>query len=229
MAHQWGNWKPLWLIGARLFTKELRGGDDSNYYGSVSTLLSVFLSWQIFMLSIFFQFCLLFTPPTPPPPPSNNVSSSLPLQFSGFSISFHLQDGWSAAESSAQHECFSSCDNYSIVQYLNRLLSHTHTSAVLLSKIRLNLNFPDITQHLSHSSTVMLSNYILKQCSKVVGCRQLWIIKNICVATLATDAYAVAASSVLMAWHLSQLFCWCILLLVHESLVCNSLFDQKWS
>lgn len=73
----------------------------------------------------------------------------------------------------AQHECFSSCDNYSIVQYLNRLLSHTHTSAVLLSKIRLNLNFPDITQHLSHSSTVMLSNYILKQCSKVVGCRQL--------------------------------------------------------
>lgn len=188
MAHQWGNWKPLWLIGARLFTKELRGGDDSNYYGSVSTLLSVFLSWQIFMLSIFFQFCLLFTPPTPPPPPSNNVSSSPPLQFSGFSISFHLQDGWSAAESSAQHECFSSCDNYSIVQYLNRRLSHTHTSAVLLSKIRLNLNFPDITQHLSHSSTVMLSNYILKQCSKVVGCRQLWIIKNICVATLATDA-----------------------------------------
>lgn len=140
----------------------------------LSFCLDRFSCYQSFFNSVY---CLH---PPPPPPPSNNVSSSPPLQFSGFSISFHLQDGWSAAESSAQHECFSSCDNYSIVQYLNRLLSHTHTSAVLLSKIRLNLNFPDITQHLSHSSTVMLSNYILKQCSKVVGCRQLWIIKNIC-------------------------------------------------
>ena len=111
-------WKPSWLIDTRLFTEELRGGDDYNYYDSLSSLLPLF-THTVASFFIYHQYLpalfIVYHPP-PPPPPSVAISSPPPEQCFPFSRPSHVWEGRSAEESSAQREFGSFSANYSLLQ-----------------------------------------------------------------------------------------------------------------